>query len=280
MAEKIYNTFSPDANRGEPTPNKVQSPPEEAQTPSHQPGELHIAPVPENLLNTTNALLLQMSEDVAGSLRAFEARIGDVYLPGKFDAAHLRDVHAHVMQDIYPLPGATRGDELLMAKAVVKANPNQTLPPNYDTRIGASGQPITLLVAAKVNERLEELSGKLAAENTLGGLEKPEFVTRLADYYTHYSHAAPFQAGNEHVLNVVINQIGVEAGYVVEPSAAKNLREVTDSVLVAGVESDKSRLIQVLASVTKEGEGRRAELLRDPTQRVIPLKDTPQMKKG
>ncbi|MGI4744269.1 MAG: hypothetical protein ACRYG7_54665 [Janthinobacterium lividum] len=221
-----------------------------------------------------------MAEDVAGSLRAYEDRIGHVYIPGKFDTAHLRDIHAHVMQDIYAEPGATRADELLLDQLAVKANPQQAMPPDYDTRIGVNGQPITLLAASKVNERLEELSRNLAAENTLGGLEKPEFVARLADYYTCYSHAAPFRAGNEHVLNVVLNHIGVEAGYVVEAITAKHLREVTDAVLVAGVESDKTRLIQVLGSVTKEDESRLGKLLRDPTQWVIPLKDTPRMKTG
>ncbi|MDF7815457.1 Fic family protein [Hymenobacter sp. YC55] len=244
-----------------------------------QPTERRVAPVPDNLLGTTEPLLLQMAEDANGSLRAWEVQVGDVHIPGKFDAAHLRDIHAHIMQDIYPAPGATRGDERLIAQHEAKVNPEKELPLEYDTRIGSNGENITLLDVGKVNKRLDDLSSLLERENTLQGLDKQAFVGKLADYYTEYSHAAPFRAGNEHVLGVVMNQIGKEAGYVVSPAVAQHLREATDATLEAGVTSDKSRLIQVFSSVTSEAPGRGAEARRDPTQSALPLEVSAEIKK-
>jgi fido (protein-threonine AMPylation protein) len=242
-------------------------------------GKARIAPVPENNLDTKDPVFLQMAEDVAGGVRAHEIRIGDAYIPGNFDAEHLRNIHTYVMQDIYAEPGATRGDERLLAEADLKNKPEAKLPLEYDTREGAHGQLITLVPAGKVNQRLEDIGARLARENYLGVLDKPEFVARLADYHLEYNKVAPFQSGNEHVLNVVLNQIGEEAGYVVAPSAAKHLREVTDATLDAGMTSDKSRLIQVLSSVTVEGEGEEAQLRRRATQWALPAETTAEREK-
>lgn len=266
MAEDLFSNFS--TATGPPVRGASVATGE--MTTAH-PSELRLAPVPANLLGTDDHLLLQMVEDANGSLRAWEVQIGDVDLPGKFDAAHLRDIHAHLMQDIYPKPGATCGDERLLAEQAVKADPSKTMPLEYDTRVGNTGEFIKLLDVGKVNKRLDDLSALLERENTLQGLNKSAFVAKLADYYTEYSHAAPFRAGSEHVLGIVLNQIGVEAGYVVSPAAAKALREVTDATLAAGVTSDKSNLIQVLSSVTTEAPGREAQARRHPTQSALPL---------
>lgn len=266
MAVPFFSTFGAQGNAPDQAGTEQNN-----STPENRPGDPRFAPVPENNLGTKDPVLLQMAEDVAGGMRAHELRIGDAYLPGKLDAQHLRHIHAYVMQDIYEKPGATRGDERLLAEASLKDKPEAKLPLEYDSREGAHGQVITLVPASKVNERLDELSERLARENYLGGLEKPEFVARLADYHLEYSKIAPFRAGNEHVINVVLNQVGEEAGYVVAPNAAKNLREVTDATLDSGSPNDKARLIQVLSSVTKEDEGQLAEIRRRPTQWAIPV---------
>lgn len=108
-----------------------------------------IAPIGDNLLGATSAFHLRMAEDVAGSVRAWEAMVGNVYLRGAYDAAHLRDIHAHVMQDIYPLPGATRGDERMIAESEARADPSRPKSAEYDTRLGANGENITIFVERK-----------------------------------------------------------------------------------------------------------------------------------
>lgn len=225
--------------------------------------ERRVAPVPGNHFNTNDPLFLQMLEDADGSARAWAVMVGRVYLPGKFDVAHLRDIHAHVMQDIHPGVGATRGDELLLARYALQHH-GTPLPPEYDTRLSLEGQYFALLNADKVNARVEELSSCLAKEGSLRGMDKSLFITRLAEYYVRYSYAAPFQRGTALVLDVMLHNIGELAGYRVESLAAKHLREVTDAILLAGVTSDKTDLIQVLRSVTTENEGPGPAALRSP----------------
>ena len=245
----------------------------------NRPSEPRIAPVPENNLDTKDPVFLQMAQDVAGGMRAHELRIGDAYLPGNLDTQHLRFLHAYVMQDIYAVVGATRGDERMLAELDLKDTPGAKLPLEYDTRQGAHGQLITLVPAEKVNQRLEEISERLRRENYLGGLDKPEFVARLVDYYLEYSKVAPFEGGNEHVICVVLNQIGEEAGYVVAPDAAPQLREVTDATLAAGMLSDRSRLIEVLSSVTEQEQGQEAVIRRKATQWARPAETTVEREK-
>lgn len=227
--------------------------------------------VPENKFGTKEPIELQMLEDVAGTLRAWEVLAGDVALLGKFDLHHLRDIHAHVMQDIYAEPGATRGDERMISEHYARLDPK--LPPvkEPDSRVGSNGETITLLDAGKVNGRINELSAQLQAENELRGLEKADFVNRLADYYLQYSQASPFISGNEQVLGVVANKIGFRAGYHVDIINATHVREATDSALAQGIGGDKSELVHVLSRVTREAEGIGAQAARSPTMMAMPL---------
>ncbi len=161
------------------------------------------------------------------------------------------------MQDIYPALGATRGDEKHLG------------PAPCEVRLDCYDRPIALLPADQVNDRLDELGQLLVQENCLSGLLKAQFVNRLAAYHTAYSQAAPFTGGNAHVLGVVLTQIGVAAGYVVEPRKAVMLNEVTDAVVSAGLTSDKHRLVEVLGAVVWEAPGREAELSCRITSRAV-----------
>lgn len=278
MAASLFSAFN---NQNNPTDGQNQGSELTAEPkPQSKPSAPHFAPIPENNYKITDAVTLQMVEDVAGGARAHEIRVGDAFIPGKFDTAHLRAIHGYVMQDVYATPGATRNDELLLAKLAPKdifgTEPPKfgTEPPKYDSRLGAGGQAITLLSTDKVNERLDELGAWLEKDNYLRGLEKPEFVERLATYHLEYSEAWPFWAGNEHVLGVILNRVGDKAGYNVnynvKPQKAGNLRAVTDAILEAGVTSDKSKLIQVFNSFTEPGQGASAELRRRPTLAAYP----------
>ena len=237
-------------------------------------GSNKLAPVPGNLLGTKSPVELQLAEDAAGSIRAWEVMAAHMRLPGTYDANHLRDIHAHVMQDIYPNPGATRNDELLLAQLEAKDKGTEVTPP-YDSRLGTNDEVIVLVPADQVNARLDELSAQFKRDNNLRGLEKPEFVAKLTDYYLQYSKVSPFAAGNEHVLAPVFNDIGRRAGYDVRPEQAKHLREATDAILAAGLGSDRTALHQLFSSVTKEAEGIGPKALRNPTLSPIPEKVPP-----
>ena len=243
---------------------------------SEPSGTGKLAPLPENLLDTKCRMTLQLAEDGAGSVRAWEVMVGHVYLPGQYDAAHLRDIHAHVMKNIYPTVGATRNDELLLARHAAKTTPGKEVPAPYDVRLGTNDELIALIPADQVNARLDELSADLKKENQLRGLEKPAFVEKLTDYYLQYSKVSPFGAGNEHVLGAVFSEIGMLAGYDVRPEAAKHLREATDAILAAGLSSDRSGLVQVFSNVTREAEGVGPRAMRSPTLSAVPVPVEPE----
>ena len=278
MADSLFEKFketSDPKDSGVPSPVRVIP-----ETEPEPVGNGIIAPIGDNLLGATSAFHLRMAEAAAGSIRVWEAMVGDVYLPGNYDAEHLRDIHAHVMQDIYPEPGATRGDERLLAEYEARTNPSKEKPIEYDTRLGANEEGITLLSAGRVNERLDELSALMVKENHLRGLEKPAFLDKLTDYYLQYSKASPFIAGNQKVLDVVFHQIGEQAGYsVVLGKDSTNLAQVTDAILAAGTSTNKGRLMQVFNAVTTESEGVGPQALRSPTLRRLPLVLSDEMKK-
>lgn len=278
MADSLFEKFkeTPDP-KDSVVPSPVRVIPETEPEPV---GNGIIAPIGDNLLGATSAFHLRMAEAAAGSIRAWEAMVGDVYLPGTYDAAHLRDIHAHVMQDIYPEPGATRGDERLLAEYEARATPPKEKPIEYDTRLGANEEGITLLSAGRVNERLDELSALMVKENHLRGLEKPAFLDKLTDYYLQYSKASPFIAGNQKVLDVVFHQIGEQAGYsVVLGKDSTNIAQVTDAILAAGTSTNKGRLMQAFNAVTTEDEGIGPQALRSPTLRRLPLVLSDELKK-
>jgi len=92
-------------------------------------------------------------------------------IAGKFDLEHLKAIHAHVFQDVYEWAGKTR---------------TVNISKNGD----AFAQPAFIESAGK------QLGAAIAKENNLQGLEKPQFVERLALYYADWNALHPFREGN------------------------------------------------------------------------------------
>jgi fido (protein-threonine AMPylation protein) len=226
-----------------------------------------------NLLGVTSPVQLQLAEDTVAAFRGWQLEANHVRRPGKFDAEHLRTLHEHLVSNIYPIVGETRNDDLDYELVLQQQNSTQILPEVATTRIGADGQVIALLPAAKVNAQLDLLASLLAKENYLmGHNEKPAFVARLAEYYTQYAYVHPFTSGTPHVLAAAFRLLGEEAGYVIEPEQASLLQEVVDAVVFAGRGSDKRQFIQVLSTVIREAPGEEATLRRKITMQVLPAK--------
>ena len=233
--------------------------------------ETRVVPLPANRYGITDERLLEMCEDVAGTVRVAQ-QFGNYYdVPGKYDAAHLREIHVFVMGDIHTRPGGTREDEWREGIAKAKDTPGQERPLISDGRRGAERQIVSILPANHVNKRLNELGQYLEKTQVLGGLEMPAFVNRLAEVYLEYAYASPFAGGNQAVLNVVLQKIGRDAGYDVKPTLAPDLPRVTDAALVAGREKADARraLIDVLGAVTTPGVSREAALRRNILRRQL-----------
>ena len=67
-----------------------------------------------------------------------------------------------------------------------------------------------------------KLGADLAQENRLRGLEKPEFVARLALYYSEWNAVHPFREGNGRATRELLRLIALQAGYLLDQTRIDN----------------------------------------------------------
>ena len=108
---------------------------------------------------------------------------------GRFDAAHLRQIHARIFESIYPWAGEFRQVNISRAASYPFAVV-QFLEKNLDTTLA-----------------------NLAAENHLKGLDADAFARRAAYYLGELNSIHPFREGNGRTQREFIRQLGSEAGY-------------------------------------------------------------------
>ncbi|GAB3840962.1 Fic family protein [Hymenobacter jeollabukensis] len=213
--------------------------------------------VPENKLKETAATDLQNFEARAGGFRRWEVEVGQVSIPGQFDAAHFKALHAHVMKDVYQWAGETRTDQNIERARVHEHNPKV-----YEDRIHYAP-------AEQVDKRLDEISEQLKRDNGLRGLGKEEFVAGAARYFDQINHVQPFRAGNEQTIMTAVALIGQEAGYKIDFDKVRGeeLRKAGDQEL-ARTSGEQQPALQglrnVFSRITEPAEGREAELRRSP----------------
>lgn len=214
--------------------------------------------VPENKLNETAATDLQNFEARAGGFRRWEVEVGQVKIPGQFDADHFKQLHAHVMKDVYPWAGETRTEQNVDRQRVHQHNPNM-----YEDRVHYAPAPL-------VDSRLDEISEQLKRNNGLKGLEQPQFVAQMANIFDQYNHVQPFRAGNEQTIMTAVTLIGQEAGYKIDFDKVRGdeLRKAGDTALTRSADEQHPVPLQglqnVLNRISEPAPGREAELMRSP----------------
>ncbi|KWF77597.1 hypothetical protein WL93_26665 [Burkholderia diffusa] len=120
---------------------------------------------------------------------------------GKFDAAHLKEVHRRIFQDLpHHAPGEYRPD----APAHIKARALEHSGHRYHVHYAPRSQ-----VDAGVEKVLSELGGP---EN-LRGLNAEQFSGRMAKLYGDLDHLHPFKEGNSRTLRAFTSQLAREAGH-------------------------------------------------------------------
>lgn len=212
--------------------------------------------VPDNNLNAKAATDLQNFETRAGGFRRWEIEVGQVSIPGQFDAQHFKALHAHVMKDVYPWAGESRTDQNVERARVHEHNPKV-----YEDRIHYAP-------AQLVDKRLDEISDQLKRDNGLRGLGKEEFVAGVSRYFDQLNHVQPFRAGNEQTIMTAVTLIGQEAGYKIDFDKVRGeeLRKAGDLELArSGSELPAlGGLRNVFERITEPAPGREAELRRSP----------------
>jgi cell filamentation protein len=119
------------------------------------------------------------------------ATLTDEPLPGHYDTAHLQAVHRWIFGDIYPWAGQLR--TVKIAK---------------DASLFALPEHIASYLAGVLSE--------LANEDRLRGLQRADFVTRLAHYFAELNAVHPFREGNGRTQRAFLGQTASDAGYPID----------------------------------------------------------------
>lgn len=110
-------------------------------------------------------------------------------IDGQFDLAHLQAIHKALFSDVYDWAGTIREKGF-----IAKGN--------------------SLFCAAEfILPYSDDLFSKLKAENYLRGLEREEFIQRVAFYISEINALHPFREGNGRTQRIFINQLARQAGW-------------------------------------------------------------------
>jgi cell filamentation protein len=158
-----------------------------------------------NLLDTRDPEQLAAFEANATAARLVE--LDAVPLEGRFDAKHLKSIHRHIFQDVYPWAGEFR-----------------------TVNISKGGQLFGLadFVEGAVNEVLEKLPG----EKYLKALDPQTFARRAGFYMGEINAIHPFRDGNGRAQREFIRELAVQGGWVIDWS-----RVTREQMMAASVES-------------------------------------------
>lgn len=148
-----------------------------------------------NKLGLNEATALRQAEY---ELTAYRLELlADQPLTGRFDLDHMQRIHAFVFQDVYEWAGELRSVDI--AKG--------------GTRFAHSGF---------IEAAAGSLTVELRREGLLQGLDKEQFVERLAHYYAEWNALHPFREGNGRTTREFIGQLAEQAGYSLDQTVIDN----------------------------------------------------------
>lgn len=167
-------------------------------------------------LNTTQEL--NAEEIKFTSLRQIELELNPI--AGSFDLQHLKAIHKHIFQDVYPWAGETR---------TVDIGKGDTL----------------FLPYKKIKSVFKKIASDLKKENAFTGLPQAEFANRLGGYLGRINTAHPFREGNGRTQRIFTQEIAKNAGYLLDWSAIGN--DAMRNACIAYTAGDTSKLIRLIA---------------------------------
>jgi len=142
-----------------------------------------------NRLGITDAA--QLEPHIARMSFIRVAELEERPLPGNFDIPHLRAIHRHIFQDVFPWAGDFR--EVMTARSGSFGFP----PPQY-------------LVPS-----LEALFTALQSEDHLKGLDPDNFAARAAHYLGEINAIHPFCEGNGRAQREFMRSLALHAGHTI-----------------------------------------------------------------
>ena len=146
--------------------------------------------------------------------------------PGKFDLQHLKAIHKHLFQDVYAWAGEAR------TVNIAKGGDSFASPAFVESYTG-------------------KLAADLAKENHLKGLDKPQFVERLAHHFSEFNAVHPFREGNGRATREFFAQLSKEAGYELDQTRIRNDAGQWNRASAAAFKGDPQPLKQILDYVVR-----------------------------
>ena len=141
-------------------------------------------------------------------------------ITGKFDIKHIIEIHKYLFEDLYSFAGKFRSENIAKGSFIF-----------------AGWEYIDI--------QLVNLLESLKKENYLQGLDREEFVKRLAYYMSELNVLHPFREGNGRTIREFIRQLSLKNNYIFN---LKNERP--QDVLDASIESvvDTTKLEKIINS--------------------------------
>lgn len=155
---------------------------------------------------------LERFEAQATALRI--AQLENAPVQGSFDLDHLRSVHRHIFQDVYPWAGQLRDGTGMMTKVRL-------------------GRRVTYGNSDHVAAEAGRLFRSLQREGRLQNLGAAAFAGRLAFYYSELDATHPFREGNSRTLRAFTAQLAQQAGHTLDWSAVGQSEEARNALYQA-----------------------------------------------
>lgn len=140
-----------------------------------------------NKWNVSDAAKLAEIEDLYSRQRIAEIYAEHV-VGGRKGFAHFKKIHQYIFQDVYNWAGKIR---------TVRVHKGTT----------------TFSYPENIEAEAERIFGCLKEEEFLCGLDKTQFVKRIAWYIGELNALHPFREGNGRTLRVFIWLVGIDAGW-------------------------------------------------------------------
>ncbi len=183
----------------------------------------------KNLAGIEDHDQLQRFEAVSTADRISELSFNPV--AGPFDTDHLRRIHEHIFQDVYPWAGRFR---------------------TVDISIGGG---FWFCRHEFIASTLVDLFNKLRGENTLKNTTAQQFGARAGYYMSELNAVHPFREGNGRAQREFIRELGLKAGLHVDWTRAT--RDEMYSASVAGFQKGDSQAMEYLiAKITTAADSK------------------------
>ena len=224
-----------------------------------------------NRLGITDPQQLAQAETDSSLLRLQRLNMQGGIPGGRYDHAHLKQVHEKLFEGVYQWAGETRADREFQGHK-----------PTYVTGFK---ETMTYAPYQEIAPRLNAIGEQLGKENNLKGLSEEKFAERAAYYLDQYNHTHAFRDGNGRTLQATFVQLGQEAGYQVDfaridPATLNRARDLAMVRPHAPQEAGKNLqpLKAMFQQVISPAPGLEAEKLRDPSQARPVAALSPEMK--